>query len=42
LRDEVPQPYKTADKIIVRYILMFMFLSSKWEDVMYRMLAGIP
>jgi len=30
--DQVSHPYKTTDKIIVLYILMFKFLGSKLED----------
>jgi hypothetical protein len=30
--DRVLHPYKTTDKIIVLYILIFVFLDSKLED----------
>jgi hypothetical protein len=30
--DQVSHPYKTTDKIIVLYILIFIFLDSKLED----------
>jgi hypothetical protein len=30
--DHVSHPYNTTDKIIVLYILMFIFVDSKLED----------
>ena len=32
VKDQVSHPYKTTDKIIVLYILIFVFLDSKRED----------
>jgi len=32
VRDQVSQPYKTKDKIMVLYILIFKFLDSRLED----------
>jgi len=32
VRDQVSHPYKTTRKIIVLYILIFIFLDSKLED----------
>jgi hypothetical protein len=32
VRDQVSHPYKTTSKIIVLYILIFVFLDSKLED----------
>jgi hypothetical protein len=32
VRDQVSNPCKTRDKIIVMYILIFKRLESKWED----------
>jgi len=32
MRDQVSDPYKTTDKIIVLYILIFMFLDCKAAD----------
>jgi hypothetical protein len=32
VRDQVSHPYKTTGKIIVLYILIFVFLGSRQED----------
>jgi hypothetical protein len=40
VRDQVSHPYKTTHKIIVQYVLTFMFLNR--QKVLDRMLAGIP
>jgi hypothetical protein len=32
VRDQVSHPYKTTGKIILLYILIFVFLDSKLED----------
>jgi hypothetical protein len=32
MRDQVSCPYKATGKIMVLYILIFMFLDSIWED----------
>ena len=34
--DQVSHPYKTTDKIIVLYILIFKFLDSNLEDKTFR------
>ena len=31
VKDQVPHPYKTRGKIIVLYILVFMFSDSRWK-----------
>jgi len=31
-RDQVSYPYKTTDKSIVLYILIFTFVENRWED----------
>jgi hypothetical protein len=31
--EQASHPYKTTGKIIVLYILMFMFLESRWEEL---------
>jgi len=35
MSDQVSHPYKTEDKIIVLYILIFIFLDSKLEDIRF-------
>jgi len=44
VNDQFSHPHKTADKIIVPYILIFMFLNSKLEheNILHRMIASIP
>ena len=37
VNDQVSHPYKTTDKIIVLYILIFKFLDSNLEDKRYYM-----
>jgi hypothetical protein len=32
VRDQVSHPYRTTGKIIILYILIFMFLGSRGED----------
>jgi len=32
VRDQLLQPYKTTDKIIILYVLIFMFMYSKLEN----------
>jgi len=33
--DQVSHPYKTTSKIIVMYVLIFVFLDSKLEDKIF-------
>jgi hypothetical protein len=32
VRDKLSHPYKITGKIIIPFILIFIFLDSKWED----------
>jgi hypothetical protein len=43
VRDQVSHPYKTTGRIMVLYILTFIFLDSRREDkTLNRMVASIP
>jgi hypothetical protein len=35
VRDKVSHPYRTTGKIIILYILILMFLESRWEDIRF-------
>jgi len=39
---QVSHPYITTGKIIVVYIVTFIFLDSKCENIVDRTVAGIP
>jgi len=32
VRDQISHPYRTADKIIVLYVMIFMVFGRRWED----------
>jgi hypothetical protein len=40
---QVLHPYKTRGKIIIPYILIFIFLARKWKaKIIHRMIKSIP
>jgi hypothetical protein len=40
IRDQVSHPYRTTGKIILSYILIFMFLDSRREDAFARIIKS--
>jgi hypothetical protein len=35
MRDQISHPHKTTEEIVILYILIFKFLSRKWEDKIF-------